>query len=193
MHAYPEALAHVERALELWPQVPDAAERTGLDHVTLLREAARQADLSGSVDRALQFVRHAWDEVDPDQDPEAAALVKERWGRYSWVVGRTKEEGIDHVRDALRLLSDEPRGWGQGWRAIAALDNLPHLEKVRVPALCIAGELDKSSPPAIVQAIAGAIPGAAFRVLPGAPHMLFIEQPDAVAGEIDSFLRGLAA
>lgn len=109
-----------------------------------------------------------------------------------WFTPSFRQRGGDAAARA-RLLSDEPRGWGQGWRAIAALDNLPHLEKVRVPALCIAGELDKSSPPAIVQAIAGAIPGAAFRVLPGAPHMLFIEQPDAVAGEIDSFLRGLAA
>jgi 3-oxoadipate enol-lactonase len=88
-----------------------------------------------------------------------------------------------------RLLSDDPRGWGQGWRAIAAIDTLLLLGKVRVPALCIAGELDKSSPPPIVKAIADAIPGAGFKVLAGAPHMLFIEQPQAVAGELLLFLQ----
>ena len=87
-----------------------------------------------------------------------------------------------------RLLTDDPRGWAQGWRAIARIDNLPRLHAVRVPALCIAGELDKSSPPHIVEAIAKAIPGARFRVIPGAPHMLFIEQPEAVARELLSFL-----
>jgi 3-oxoadipate enol-lactonase len=88
-----------------------------------------------------------------------------------------------------RLLTDDPRGWAQGWRAIARIDNLPRLHAVRVPTLCIAGELDKSSPPHIVEAIAKAIPGAQFRVIPGAPHMLFIEQPDAVARELLAFLE----
>jgi 3-oxoadipate enol-lactonase len=88
-----------------------------------------------------------------------------------------------------RLLSDDPRGWAQGWRAIARIDNLPRLHAVRVPALCIAGELDKSSPPHIVEAIAKAIPGARFKVMPGAPHMLFIEQPDVVARELLAFLE----
>jgi pimeloyl-ACP methyl ester carboxylesterase len=87
-----------------------------------------------------------------------------------------------------RLLTDDPRGWAQGWRAIARIDNLPRLQGVRVPTLCIAGELDKSSPPHVVEAIAKAIPGAEFRVIPGAPHMLFIEQPDAVARELLAFL-----
>jgi 3-oxoadipate enol-lactonase len=87
-----------------------------------------------------------------------------------------------------RLLSTDPRGWAQGWRAIAAIDTLPRLGRLSVPALCIAGELDKSSPPPIVQAIADAIPGAGFQVLQGAPHMLFIEQPEAVVEAVSSFL-----
>jgi pimeloyl-ACP methyl ester carboxylesterase len=36
--------------------------------------------------------------------------------------------------------------------------------------------------------IADAVPGAQFRVVAGAPHMLFIEQPEAVAQEIIAFL-----
>jgi pimeloyl-ACP methyl ester carboxylesterase len=87
-----------------------------------------------------------------------------------------------------RLLGDEPRGWAQGWRAIAGIDAIPRLGSVRVPTLCVAGELDKSSPPHVVKAIADAIPGAQFKVLPGAPHMLFIEQPEAVARALLDFL-----
>jgi pimeloyl-ACP methyl ester carboxylesterase len=87
-----------------------------------------------------------------------------------------------------RLLTDDVRGWAQAWRAMSRIDTAPHLHAIGVPTLCIAGEVDKSSPPEIVAAIARAIPGARFTTLPGAPHMLFIEQPEAVAGEILAFL-----
>jgi len=94
--------------------------------------------------------------------------------------------GADTAEKYLR--ERDPRGWAQGWKAIAAIDTLPHLPQVCVPTLCIAGELDKSSPPEKVKMIADAVPGAQFRVVAGAPHMLFIEQPEAVAHEIIAFL-----
>ena len=59
---------------------------------------------------------------------------------------------------------------------------------IRVPTLCIAGELDVSSTPADLTQIANAIPGATLEVIGGAPHMLFIEQPQAVAQVILGFL-----
>ena len=89
------------------------------------------------------------------------------------------------------LSQSDPRGWAQGWAAIAQIDTLPRLPALRLRTHCIAGELDKSSPPAAVKMIADAIPGATLTVLPGAPHMLFIEQPDQVAAEILAFLGTL--
>ena len=106
-----------------------------------------------------------------------------------WFTPAFRDSGQDAAARE-RLLSDDPRGWAQGWRAIARIDNLPLLPKIRVPVLCIAGELDQSSPPQVVSAIAGAITGAGFKVIPGAPHMLFIEQPQAVAQELIAFLDG---
>ena len=94
--------------------------------------------------------------------------------------------GADAARRHLR--ERDARGWAQGWKAIAAIDTLPHLPGVLVPTLAIAGELDKSSPPNIVKMIADAVPGAQFKVIPGAPHMLFIEAPEAVAEVIEDFL-----
>lgn len=104
-----------------------------------------------------------------------------------WFTAEFRAAGKDAAARA-RLLANDPRGWAQGWRAIARIDNLTLLEAVRVPTLCIAGELDISSPPQIVSAIARAIPGAKYREIAGAPHMLFIEQPDAVARELIQFL-----
>lgn len=88
-----------------------------------------------------------------------------------------------------RLLSDDVEGWAQTWYAMAAIDTLPRLPAIRAPTLCIAGERDKSSPPAIVKTMTDAIPGARYAVLPGAPHMLFIEQPAATARLAGDFLR----
>jgi 3-oxoadipate enol-lactonase len=97
--------------------------------------------------------------------------------------------GSDAARD--RLLSDNVGAWAQAWRAMAAIDTSARLGAIRVPTLCVAGEFDKSSPPEIVAAIAERISGARFALILGAPHMLFIEQPKAVARIIGDFLTEL--
>ena len=87
-----------------------------------------------------------------------------------------------------RLLTDNVRGWAQAWSAIAQIDTASRLASIRVPALCLAGESDVAAPPHVVEKIANEIPGACFELMPGAPHMSFIEQPRAVALAIASFL-----
>jgi 3-oxoadipate enol-lactonase len=72
---------------------------------------------------------------------------------------------------------------------MATIDTAPRLREITVPALCLVGEFDKSSPPPVVQRIADAIPGARFAVIPGAPHMPFIEQPAETARVVGGFLR----
>jgi 3-oxoadipate enol-lactonase len=107
-----------------------------------------------------------------------------------WFTPEFRASGAaDAARD--RLLSDNVMAWAQAWRAMAAIDTTARLGAIRVPTICIAGELDKSSPPEIVAAIAERIAGARFAVIPGAPHMLFIEQPGVVARIIGDFLAGL--
>lgn len=90
-----------------------------------------------------------------------------------------------------QLLADDAEGWAQAWQAMADVDLLPRLPAIGVPTLCIAGECDKSAPPAIVKTIADAIPGARYAVIAGAPHMLFIEQPEETGRLIGGFLRDL--
>ena len=88
-----------------------------------------------------------------------------------------------------KLLADDVEGWARAWYAMSDNDALPRLPSIRVPTLCIAGELDKSAPPPIVKIIADAIPGARYQIVAGAPHMLFIEQPEATARLIGNFLN----
>ena len=104
-----------------------------------------------------------------------------------WFTPAFRQSGGDAAARS-HLLAKDPRGWAQGWRAIANIDTLPLLPTIHVPTLCIAGELDLSSPPQAVALIANAIPGATLKVIAGAPHMLFIEQPQAVAEAILPFL-----
>lgn len=92
-----------------------------------------------------------------------------------------------HAAARARLLSDNVSGWAEAWRAISSLDALPRLGELRVPTICVAGELDLSSRPAAVKTIANAIPGARYTELPGAPHMIFIEQPRETTNAVFSF------
>lgn len=60
-----------------------------------------------------------------------------------------------------------------------------------VPVLCIAGDQDGSTPPDLVRATANLIKGAQYRLIPEAGHIPCVEQPDAVADLISTFLRGI--
>ena len=88
-----------------------------------------------------------------------------------------------------RLLTDDVEGWAKPGTRWATSTRCRACRRSEVPTLCIAGELDKSSPPPIVEEIANAIPGARFAIIPGAPHMLFIEQPEQTARLVRDFLQ----
>jgi 3-oxoadipate enol-lactonase len=88
-----------------------------------------------------------------------------------------------------RLATDDVRAWCDGFTAMANVDTASKLNTIKVPTLCLAGEVDKSTPPPVVKAMADAIPGARFAMLPGAPHMPFVEMPQDVANAVMPFLK----
>jgi DNA-binding CsgD family transcriptional regulator len=108
MYAYSEAQAHVERALTLWANVPDAEALTGMRHLDVLRYAAVQADMAGDSGRALDFVRAALDEVDPETDPVTAGLLHDRCARFLWAVGSPWSEILEQCDEAVRLVPPQP-------------------------------------------------------------------------------------
>jgi 3-oxoadipate enol-lactonase len=65
------------------------------------------------------------------------------------------------------------------------------LGSIRVPTLAIVGEHDLLSPPAEMQAMAAAIPGARCVVIPDSGHMTPLENPAAFNAELERFLRTL--
>ena len=81
--AYADAHARYELAIELWPSVPDAAERSGLDHPGLLLRAADAASSGGALLRATALSDQAAAELaglDPARELEAIhRSVQVRW------------------------------------------------------------------------------------------------------------------
>jgi DNA-binding CsgD family transcriptional regulator/tetratricopeptide (TPR) repeat protein len=69
------AADHFERALELWDQVPDAAERSGLARTDLPRLAAKVLANEGARARVHALLRQAVDLLPVDGDPLAASRV----------------------------------------------------------------------------------------------------------------------
>jgi DNA-binding NarL/FixJ family response regulator len=73
--AHAERLMLLERVLELWDQVPDAAERIGADHGRVLEEAADVARDAGEHQRGLAFTELALAQLDEATDPVRLALL----------------------------------------------------------------------------------------------------------------------
>jgi DNA-binding CsgD family transcriptional regulator/tetratricopeptide (TPR) repeat protein len=81
-----EAHAHLERALALWPAVPNAAELAGLDLAELCAWTGELAGLVGAATRAVELARRAIDLVGA-QDPHRAALLHVALGEYLLDIG----------------------------------------------------------------------------------------------------------
>jgi DNA-binding CsgD family transcriptional regulator len=113
-----ERLALLARVLELWDQVPDAAERIGADHVQVLEEATEAAHDSGEFERGIALATSALRELSladlsladlsladlslADEPVRAAKLLKSR-GQFRLKLGRQ-----DYAKDLLEALDYVP-------------------------------------------------------------------------------------
>ncbi|HET9967042.1 MAG TPA: AAA family ATPase [Streptosporangiaceae bacterium] len=104
--AYAEQLAMLSRVLELWDQVPDAAERIGADHVAVLEEAVRAAELTGENDRGILLTQAALREVDAAAEPVRAALLLRTRGYMKHHLGR--KDYAEDLEEAVRLVPADP-------------------------------------------------------------------------------------
>jgi len=103
VHAYGEAAALLERALELWDRVPDAEERAGADRVTVLARAADAASAFGDPGRQLALLETAFAQLGPEPDPSRAARILEATARAQRHLNRARASAATLER-ALALL-----------------------------------------------------------------------------------------
>jgi 3-oxoadipate enol-lactonase/4-carboxymuconolactone decarboxylase len=114
-----------------------------------------------------------------------AEAVLERW--FSPTAYREGGPVLSLCRNMLA------RTWGPGYNAtcVALRDSDLHeaARAVSAPTLCVAGEFDGSTPPALVRALADLVPGSSFRVMPDTGHLPCLQRPDQLADLILAFLR----
>jgi DNA-binding CsgD family transcriptional regulator len=100
-----ERLDLLARVLELWDQVPDAAERIGADHAHVLEEATAVAEDADEFERGVALATSALRELDPQTEPVRVALLLEKRARFKLKTSRSGY-GSD-LDEALRLVPVE--------------------------------------------------------------------------------------
>jgi len=115
----------------------------------------------------------------------------------SGVVARVTQFGpnapkrvVDHVVALAQRTASEV--WTDALPELMEMDLRHAVPRVRVPAVVLAGEHDRVTPPAGAIALAAALPEGRFVLIPNAGHIPMLEAPDAVAGELARFARELA-
>ncbi len=89
------------------------------------------------------------------------------------------------------LVRQSAQGYAASCAAIRDADLTADAAAIAVPTLVVVGDRDGATPPDLVRATAGLIPGARFAVVAGAGHLPCIEQPDALADLIVGLLDGM--
>ncbi|MET8351445.1 MULTISPECIES: AAA family ATPase [unclassified Micromonospora] len=107
-YAYAEQRRLLERVLELWELVPDAADRLGMDHLALLEQTLNAAVTAGDFSRAITLTRAGLDEVDAEAAPLRAARLLDQRGRLLALLG--KSDGSSELGEAYRLAAGGPAG-----------------------------------------------------------------------------------
>jgi DNA-binding CsgD family transcriptional regulator/tetratricopeptide (TPR) repeat protein len=106
--AYAEQARLLDRVLELWEQVPQAAELLGACHLDLLEETALVAIESGELQRALSLTRAAIGDLDAGAEPVRAARLLVRRAKLLRTAG--KSDGFGETKEAYRLLTEATDG-----------------------------------------------------------------------------------
>ena len=121
-----------------------------------------------------------------EQDFDATVKASiDRWYAGTSVPG-------DVVEATRRTLAANDVGsFVHAYRVFAVGDAVigPELGHITAPTLAVTGEFDPGSTPDMTRRLAEAVPGAKSLVVPGARHMLPVQDADVLAGAINDFIR----
>jgi len=95
-------------------------------------------------------------------------------------------EVIEERKRALRKA--DPASFRAACLALVNVNLIAVLEKIRNPALVLAGSEDATTPPALARELAAGIHGARFAEIPGCGHCPQIENPQAFLAALAGFL-----
>ncbi len=145
-----EALAHYDRALQLWGVAPAEALPSGTDEVDLSLRASSAAGRAGELERAVALARAALGSPGCRQDVVCQARVRERLAQALYAHDRMPE-ALEQARQVRSLLTGRPPSATQVWaatleaRVAASLRDLPAVREVAAHALPLARGLGLAS------------------------------------------------
>lgn len=120
-----------------------------------------------------------------DDFAASAAASIERWYPAGTAVPTDTIAATERV-----LLANDVTSYLHAYAVFARGDReiAPELGRIAAPTFAITGELDPGSTPDMSQRLAAAVPDARARIVPGARHMLPVEDAPALAGALTDFI-----
>jgi len=94
--------------------------------------------------------------------------------------------GIAAAVESMRRIS--PAAYRQALRCLVEFDRRDDLGRISMPTLLVAGEKDRTAPPAGMRRMADRIAGGRYVELAGAGHLMNLERPAAFTAAIAGFL-----
>jgi 3-oxoadipate enol-lactonase len=95
-------------------------------------------------------------------------------------------EGVKLAQHCMAQVN--PSTYRRALQALLTFDRRADLARIHVPTLLVAGENDRTAPPAVMKKMAQAIAGSTYLELPGIGHLQPLEAPDEFDAAILSFL-----
>ncbi len=114
-----------------------------------------------------------------------AEPILERWFAPEF---RERKQG-DYALYRNMLVRTSSAGYLACCEAIRNADFSTDAKKIATPVLCIGGELDTSTPAAMVESMASQIPAGKFELIKGAAHLPCIETPEIFSKMISTFVE----
>ena len=109
-----------------------------------------------------------------------------------WFTPSFRSAGNGEFAGYRNMLTRTPvEGYTGTCAALRDVDYTREAKLIGVPALCIVGDQDGSTPPDLVLAMAKAIPGANYEVISDAGHLPCVEQPETLVAVLRAFVATL--
>jgi len=107
-----------------------------------------------------------------------------------WFSARFRADLPVELAGYRNMLTRTPAdGYAGTCAAIRDTDLTETTRRLNIPALCVVGSEDGSTPPDLVQSLAELLPDSRFKTIPGSGHLPCIDQPRVLAGLIRDFAK----
>lgn len=156
----------------LWKKRPDLVKKL------ILCDTAPKIGTADSWNARIEAIRKGGLE-------SISATVMERWFTPAF-----HEERPDELAGYRLMMERQPvAGYIYTCESIRDTDFSAIAPTIAVPTLCLVGDQDGSTPPDLVRAMAGAIPGARFEIIEGCGHIPCVEQPEKLVALLQTFVK----